>query len=192
MQVLLIVFQVCFVVGLGYSVISFLLGNVLGIFGSGADAGAGVDLDIDNIAAASESSSYTGTSPFKPTSIAAFLVVFGGAGWIILPRFGIYFALMLSAALGLAAGFLMYRFVYLPLYNAQNTTTVSKQSHIGTFARATETIPQGMYGKITYYVKGGTYTAPAKSEDGNEIARGVGVEIVNIDRSTYYVRKKEY
>ena len=76
------------------------------------------------------------------------------------------------------------------LYNAQNTSTVAKQSLIGADAKVTETIPENKYGKITYVVKAGTYTAPAKSEDGAEIARGAEVTIVSIIKNTYYVKKK--
>jgi len=196
-----ILFQVCFGVGLGYSVISFVLGQILGNFTGGhADAGGSADIDLDLSADAGvdfdagadldAGHGASSVSPFKPTVIAAFLAVFGGIGMITLPLAGVYLAFTVSAAAGLVAGYVIYRYVYTFLYNAQNTSTVDKQSLVGSAAKVTEYIPPGKYGKITYVVKGGTYTAPAKSEDGGEISRGTEVEIISIIKNTYYVKKR--
>ena len=97
---------------------------------------------------------------------------------------------MFAATLGLIVAYLMYRFVIVPLHKAQNTSAVEKQSLIGHNAVVTEKIPQGQFGKITYYVNGNTYSSPAKSEDGNEIIRNTNVQIVHIDKNTYYVASK--
>ena len=210
-----ILFQVCFGVGLGYSVISFVLGQVLGVIGGGADASVDADINLDggldagmdagldggpdgfgvdgafDSGASTDVTQITGSvSPFKPTVIAAFLAVFGGIGMLLLPRFGIYFTLTAAAAAGFAAGYVIYRYVYVFLYKSQNTSTVDKQSLVGSNAKVTEAIPDGGYGKITYIVKNGTYTAPAKSEDNGALPRGADVEIVSIIKNTYYVRNK--
>ena len=202
-----ILFQVCFGVGLGYSVISFVLGQVLGVIGGGSDAsvdtdigldsgpdgfdgGAGADGAFDSGASTDVTQISGSVSPFKPTVIAAFLAVFGGIGMMLLPRLGIYVTLTAAAAAGLAAGYMIYRYVYVFLYKSQNTSTVDKQSLVGANAKVTEAIPDNGYGKITYIVKNGTYTAPAKSEDGGALPRGADVEIMSIIKNTYYVRNK--
>ena len=215
-----IIFQVCFGVGLGYAVISFLLGQLLGgLTGGNADADAGFDTDagfdadagVDfdagfdtdlsadfhiDVSAGADAGADTSVghgaaavSPFKPTVIAAFLVVFGGAGMILLPGSGAYIAATIAGTVGLVAGGAVYR-LYAFLYSRQNTSAVAKQSLIGSGARVSEFIPQGKYGKITYYVNGNTYTAPAKSDGGEEIKRGADVEIVAIVKSTYFVRER--
>jgi len=211
-----IFFQVCFGVGLGYAVLSFLIGQLLGgLTGGSADADAGFDADADidldfdididadidtggdfNIdipdgAGAEPSGTHASVavSPFKPTVIAAFLVVFGGAGMIVLTSLGVYLSLTVAGAAGLIAGGAVYR-LYAFLYSRQNTSAVAKHSLIGYDAKVSEFIPQGKYGKITYYVNGNTYTAPAKSDNGEEIRRGSNVEIVSIVKSTYYVKQK--
>ena len=213
-----IFFQVCFGVGLGYAVISFVLGQLLGgLTGGGADADAsfdaggdvnpGLDLDLDididaDISSAglgidvpsesgadSPSHGASSVSPFKPTVIAAFLGVFGGAGMIFLPRTGVYLAVTFAGLIGLAAGYAVFSF-YAFLFSRQSTNAVARHSFIGAEASVSEFIPQGKYGKITYHANDNTYTAPAKSDDGNEIARGSRVEIVAIVKSTYYVKKK--
>ncbi len=168
-------FTICFGVGIGYIVIGFILGEVIGL----------IDFDLDT------DISFDGlVSPLKPSVIAAFLTVFGGGGLIFYKRFDAFYAVMLAVIAGLIVSTLFYRFVIVPLYKAQNTSAVEKQSLIGHNATVTEKIPQGGYGKITYHASGNTYSSPAKSEDGTEISRNEAVEIIYIEKNTYYVRRK--
>jgi len=201
-----LLYQVCFIVGLGYAVISFLLGHLLGFLDLGGDAGdLDLDLDLDadvelNLDAGADLSGLDadagdiypggGVSPFKPVIFAAFLGVFGGIGMILSKNFIFYICFILSGTAGLAVSFLLYRFVYIPMYKAQNTSAVEKQSLIGKNAMVSEYIPQGGYGKITYHASGNTYTAPAKSESGDEIKRNADVVIAAIIKNTYYVIPK--
>ena len=78
------------------------------------------------------------------------------------------------------------------LYKAQNTTTAERSCHIGRDATVIECIPQGYgkFGKIAFSLNDCKHSAPARSEDGNEISRNQTVEIVHIDKNTYYVRRK--
>jgi len=160
------IFTILLGVGAGYTVIAFLLGEFLGH----------TDVDIANI------------SPLKPTVIAAFITVFGGAGLVLLQFVNEFTALPLAGLIALAVATVIYRFIIVPLTKAQSTTIIEQQSLIGCQAQVTETIPQGKYGKITYKVKDNIYTAPAKAEDGSAIARNSRVEIVHIEKNTYYVR----
>lgn len=160
------VFTILLGVGAGYTVIAFLLGEFMGH----------TDVDIANI------------SPLKPTVIAAFITVFGGAGLVLSQFVNEITALPLAGLIALAVATVIYRFIIVPLTKAQNTTAIEQQNLIGCTAQVTETIPQGKYGKITYKVNERIYTAPAKAEDGNEIARNSRVEIVQIEKNTYYVR----
>ena len=159
-------FTILLGVGAGYAVIGFLLGEVLGHS----------DTDVTHI------------SPLKPHVIATFVIVFGGAGLLLVRVLPPLTAVPLAALLGVAAAFLLFRFIVVPLSKAQNTTAVEIQSLIGHRAQVTEKIPQGQFGKITYKVNDSTYTAPAKSESGSEIARSTYVEIVYIEKNAYYVR----
>ncbi len=128
-----------------------------------------------------------GVSPFKPTVIAAFLTVFGGVG-LILKNSSPISTLIISAGLGVLVALLFFYFILTPLYRAQNTSSVEKQSLIGKQAMVSEAIMQGRYGKITYIVNGNTYSAPAKSEDGSAIERKSSVSIVYIEKNTFFVR----
>lgn len=162
------IFTVLLGVGVCYAVIGFIFGEVIGHG----------DTDV------------TSLSPLKPSVIAAFIIVFGGAGLIFLHVFdgNIITAVPLAGLIATAVAYAFYRFIIVPLSRAQNTTAIEKQALIGRKARVTEKIPQGQYGKITYVVNDSTYTAPAKAVSGEEIARNSPVEIVSIEKNTYYVR----
>ena len=160
------VFAALFGIGVAYAIIGFLAGQILG---SG-------DSDIYGIV------------PFNSSTISIFVIVFGGTGLVFMRSMLPLTAIPLAALLGAGAAFIFYRFIFIPLYKAQNTTAIEIQSLIGHKAKVTEKIPQGKFGKITYRVNDSIYTAPAKAEDGNEIPRNASVEIVYIENNAYYVR----
>jgi len=165
-------FTVCLGVGVGYTIISFLMGNLLSIGDFSGDTNVGT------------------VSPLRPAPIAAFLTVFGGMGLIFSDSFGSIIAIIVASMLGVLTSFIIHRFILIPLHRAQNTSTVEQQSLIGHVATVSEKIFEGGYGKITYYVNGNTLSAPAKSESGGEISTGTHVEILHIEENTYYVKPK--
>jgi membrane protein implicated in regulation of membrane protease activity len=165
-------FLVCFGVGAGYIVISFFLGELFGLFDFAAD----IDIGF--------------ASPLKPSVIASFLIVFGGLGLLLIKRVNLFLAISIALTLACIVSFLIFRYVIVPLTRAQNTSAVEKQSLIGSPALVTVQIPQGKFGKIRYFANGNTYSAPAKSEDGNELAQNEEVIIVYIERNTYYVARR--
>ena len=159
---------ICLVIGAGYTIVGFFLGELeIGDFGDSSGA----------------------VSPLKPSVIAAFLTAFGGVGLIMLPRLHLVGALSVAAASALVTAFAFHR-ILTALYKAQNTSAVERQSLIGHSAVVTETVPQGGGGKISFFISGNTHAAPAKSEDGSPISRKAPVEIVYIEKNTYYVRRK--
>jgi membrane protein implicated in regulation of membrane protease activity len=117
------------------------------------------------------------------------VAVLGGSGLIFLKSFIPVLALAFASALAFAVSWSMYRFVIIPLSKAQNTSILEMQEFVGMPAKVTEKIPQGKYGKITYFAKGNSLSAPAKSEDGGEIGRNEDVVIAYIDKNTYYVSR---
>lgn len=164
---------VMFGIGVGFVVLSFLLGE-FGDFG-----------DI-------EGPSFL--SFLKPSIIAIFLVVTGGLGLLIEPRVDLIFGggivLFISVLSGLFVAGLVNRFVLVPLRRSENTSSFHKQDTVGTMAEITSPIPQGGYGKIRYSVSGSYVTGPAKSDDGNAIPCGEKVEIIYIEKNTYFVRRQ--
>lgn len=160
------IFTVLFGVGMGYALIGFVFGEIIGHG----------DTDV------------TSLSPLKPSVIASFIIVFGGTGLIFMRVFIPITAIPLAGLTATAVAFVFYRFIMVPLSKAQNTTAIEQKSLIGKSASVSEKIPQGGYGKIKYVVNESTYTAPAKSDSGDEIARNASVEIISIEKNTFFVR----
>lgn len=198
------IFELCFLVGAIFTVVSFLLGHLLhfGHHGDGGfDTPGHASIDGHHVGGGFDASGHAHIdadhqggpiiSPFKPVVIMAFLTVFGGMGVISLKYLGLaaIFALIAALFTGLLAGFLMYRFVIVPLYMAQNTSAVSQRELIGIPATVTLDIKKGCFGRITYLVNNNTYTAPAISGDSEEILRGERVVILNIQKNVFRVTK---
>ena len=136
----------------------------------------------------------TSFSFLRPTLIAVFLAVTGGLGLLLTPRlydtYGSGFVLTISALSGLFVAGLINHFIIRPLHRAQSTSAFYKQSAVGMTAKVISPILPGGYGKIQYSVSGSVVTGPAKSEDGGEISAGENVDIIQIEESTYFVRRQ--
>lgn len=160
---------VFFGVGVGFIVISFLLGGFTD----------------------TEGGSFTF---LKPILIAVFLTVAGGLGLLLTPRFYGSVGSVIVLAISILGGFLIATllnfFIIKPLYRSQNTSTFYKQDTIGHIATVTSRIPPGGYGKISFTISGSVVTSPAKSEDGGEINGGESVEITQIEGSTCFVKRQ--
>ncbi|SFR14352.1 NfeD family protein [Desulfoscipio geothermicus] len=174
---LLKVFQLCFWVGALFTAASFILGQLLdfGELGGDVDSGSGESM----------------ISPFKPVVIAAFITVFGGVGIIGLQhlKLGVFGTLAAAVFCGWLVSFILFRFLIVPLYKVQNTAAVSQKDLVGMPAQVQLDIKGSSFGRITYVVNDNTYSAPARSVDGDEIPRGVRVVIVDINRNVFLVTK---
>lgn len=175
---MLLVFQICFFVGIGLIVLSFLLGGIFDMVGFD-----GLDLDFD----------FTSSPVFLPISpvlLELFVMVFGGVGWIMLDvksPLAPLFIILIAVAAGLLISIAMYRFVLLPLKKAQNTSTPNAEDLVGLRATVSETILEGGFGEIRYVINGNSYTSPAKATNGMEIKAGKEVAICWIEQCVFYV-----
>ncbi|AGL02264.1 NfeD family protein [Desulfoscipio gibsoniae] len=183
---LLKAFQLCFWVGVLFTAVSFILGQLFDLTEFDAD----FDTDSDTNTTGSGKGE-TIISPFKPVVIAAFITVFGGVGIIGLHylELGALITLAMALVSALSTSFLMYRFLIVPLYKAQSTSAVSQKELIGFPAKVQLDIKGGGFGRITYIVNNNTYSAPAKSVDNEEILKGSKVAIVDINKNIFMVTK---
>jgi len=145
---------------------------------------------------------FDGLSFLKPTLISIMLVAFGMSGLIITPRlpnwaawafvadFLAIITLVLSIFIAFFVGALFNKFLFIPMHNAQNTSTFDIQAITGMDAKVIEQIPQGGYGKIQYNVSGSVVSSPAKTVDGGGISLHETVEIIYVENHTAYVRGK--
>ena len=169
---MLTLFFIAFGIGAGFVLISFLIGEFSG------------EIETDSA-----------LSFIKPSVVSTFLVVFGIVG-IILEIVGTFSTFpIINFGIAFFAGFFtslaLNRFILIPLKGLESTSAADRQMLVGLEAKVIEGIPQGGYGKISFSANGNKHNAPAKSEDGNQIERHSSVEIIYIEKSTYFVRLKK-
>lgn len=175
---MLLLFQVCFFVGLGLVILSFIAGSLLDFLGID-----GIDLDLDMFGPDI-------SLPLSPRLLILFVTVFGGIGWILMNSnhpLSAFLIILIAAASGLAASLLFQIAIIIPLKKAENTSAPDTEELIGVLARVTERVPEKGFGEITYIVNGNSYTAPAKSTTGEAIKKGDDVSICWIEEHIFYV-----
>lgn len=165
--------------------------------GHDVDVGHDLDLghDVDAGSHALDVSSPDGgsmpeTSVLNTITMATFLGFFGLAGllavWALKLQALASFAFALPVAMLIAAAqFLLYVKVFV---RSQASSEATMSEILGCEADVITPIPAQRVGEITYVIKGSRYTAPAASADGEEIAKGTRVQIVNIRGTTLVVR----
>lgn len=175
---MLTVFQVCFFVGMGCTLVSFFLGHLCGFFGID-----GLDLDIE----------FLGTNLFFPVSPMLYLIfftVFGGSGWILCNAdkpLSLFFIFGIAILMGVGVSCFLYFLVIKPLKKAQNTSAPDSEELIGIKATVTESILKDGFGEICYSVHGNSFTAPAKTTDGTPLKKGSIVAICWMEDHVFYV-----
>lgn len=171
-----LLFMVCFLVGIGLTLLSVILGHVFDI--------VGVDgLDIGNV-------SIDVGLPTSPMVYVLFSTVFGGVGMIlqkIVPSLPSAIVCIIAAAVALVIAMGFYRGILIPLRKAQNTSAPAQEELVGVLAKVQESIPEKGYGEIAYVVNGNSYTAPAKATDGHPIPKGAEVSICWVEQYVFYV-----
>jgi membrane protein implicated in regulation of membrane protease activity len=181
----MIIYGICLVTGLLFTVVSVVFGHFFGhaghVAGSGGHAEAGGDASDD-----------PGMSIFSPTVIASFITAFGGFG-LIFTQFPATSNAIVSAPLSLVGGFIIAAAMYFFFGSVFRHTQSSSESRVtalpGTEANVITPIPENGVGEIAYVVGGTRYTASARAENGAAVANGQTVKIVRVVGSQFYVQK---
>jgi membrane protein implicated in regulation of membrane protease activity len=181
----MMIYAICLVVGLTFTVVSVLAGHFFGghdahVAGSGGHAEAGAD-----------ASDMPGISVFSPTVMAAFVTAFGGFG-LIFTQFPKTSSPVVSAPLSLLGGVAVAGALLMFLRAVFSHTQSSSESHvanlIGAEANVITPIPENGVGEIAYVVGGTRYTAPARAENNASVANGETVKITRIAGTQFYVQ----
>lgn len=178
------IFFVAFVIGIIYTVVSFLLGTVI----SFGDLNTELEFDInwDDIGFFD-----VPISPLKPIIIASFITVFGGIGLIIYKyyKFPMILSIIIAFTTALIISFLIYHFIVIPLYRTQNRMVhdINKLSDKSVIVLSS--IYGNKYGKIRYTIEEGVYSGPARSVDGRDIKQGESALIVKIEKNVFFVER---
>lgn len=180
----MIIYTICLVLGLAFTVISAIAGHFFGghdgdALGTGGHAEAGLD-----------SSGLPGISFFSPTVLATFVTAFGALG-LVFEQIEATKSVWVSAPLSaLGAGTVAVLVFW--LFNAMfRHTQSSSESRVGELVGHSATvvtpIPSDGVGEIAYVHGGARYTAPARSTAVEPIAGGRAVKIARIVGTQFYV-----
>ena len=182
----MIIYAICLVVGLLFTLISAVAGHFFGGH-DGADVGTGGHAE-----AGFDSSGVPGISFFSPTVMSSFVTAFGAFG-LIFSKISATESPWLSAPLALAGGGLVSGGVFMIFNTMFKKTQSSSESSVATLvgysASIITPIPENGVGEIAY-VQGGTrYSAPARSDNGSTVASGATVKIVRIVGTQFFVAR---
>ncbi len=179
-------YLVCFSVGLLFTLLSALFGELFGgdhhgDIGSGGHAEAGFGGD-----------SMPGFSPLSPTTVAAFITAFGGMG-MIFHQIELTSHPLVSASLATLGGFGIATAVFYLFRTIFKKTQASSEGRVaalvGKDAIVITPIPENGVGEIAYVQGQSRYNGPAREEDGRAVANGKTVRIVRIVGSQFFVRQ---
>ena len=178
----MIIYAICLVLGLMFTLASAFLGHLFGghdSVGAGGHAEAGFDAD-----------GVPGITFLSPTVLASFITAFGAFG-LILTEIPETSSVWVSAPLSFVGG-LVIAFAVLWLFNLMFRKTQSSSEGrvaklVGQTAAIISPIPENGVGEISYVQSGSRYTAPARNEKSEAIATGKTVRITRIVGTQFYV-----
>lgn len=181
----MIIYGICLVTGLLFTMVSVLFGHFFGHGGHVAGSGGHVEAGAD-------SSDEPGISIFSPTVIASFITAFGGFG-LVFTEFPATHPAIISAPLSIVGGCIVAGIMYWFFGTVFRHTQSSSESHVGALVNTEATVitpiaAEGV-GEIAYVVGGSRYTAPARVDNGVAVGNGQTVKIVRIVGTQFYVTK---
>lgn len=183
----MIIYAICLVLGLAFTLFSALLGH---FFGGGHDS-------IDASGHAESGLSHDGEpgmSFFSPTVLASFITAFGAVG-MILSKIEATSSIWVSAPISLVSGFIIAMgvlwFFNLVFSKTQSSSESRVATLIGQTAAIVTPIPENGVGEISYIQSGSRYTAAARAEKGGMIAAGKTVKITRIVGSQFFVETND-
>src|SRR5665213_3636595 len=159
-----VVYLICFLVGLLFTLLSAFFGHLFGGHDVHASLGTGGHAE-----AGYGETGMPGLSPFSPTTICSFITAFGGFG-LIFSRIDATKSVWVSLPLSILGGLIVAAAVLSVFGVIFNSTQSSSESHLGSLVGQTATvitpIPVAGVGEIAYVQAGTRYTAPAREQNG--------------------------
>jgi membrane protein implicated in regulation of membrane protease activity len=179
-------YLICFLVGVGFSFVSWLSGSLhlhlphIHIHFGGAHSHA-------------PHGGSHGPGWFNIGTIAAFLAWFGGAGFLMSQYHVTGFLLALGAALlsGFVGAAIVFWFLAKFLVREDEVLDPADYDMIGVLGKITSPIRASGTGEMLFSQMGSRRAAPARSESGLEIPKGVEVVVTRYERGIAYVRPWE-
>lgn len=126
-------------------------------------------------------------SPVNLQSIVAFVMCFGGTGYL-LERAGwaLWLVLPLASVGGLGGGWLIYRFLRL-MFRGETNIPIGSDGLVGTVGYLSLPLRAGGTGELIYTTGGIRQVSAARAVDGASMARGQTVVVRRYERGIAYV-----
>jgi len=178
-------YAICFVVGLLFSIVSFVAGAVhmpgghFHVHAAGAHAHGG---------AASRGASY-----FNAGTIMTFLAWFGGTGYLLIrySNLWVLLALILATVSGLVGAALVFWFLFKVLLSDERPLDPADYDMVGVLGQISSRVRAGGVGEMIFSQEGQRRAVAVRSETGCEIDRGTEVLVTRYERGIAYVRPWE-
>lgn len=186
-------YLLCFLVGFSLSVLSFLAGAVH------IHLPVKVHLPFHFAHHAGTGGAHGGLkggmhiSWFNASSAMAFLAWFGGTGYLLTRHSHLFavISLLLSTFAGLAAGWVVFRFM-VKLMNSTDAPMKSEDYRIdGSVATISMPIREHGTGEIIFSLAGVRRCSGARNDDGQAIEKGAEVVIERYEKGIAYVKRWE-
>jgi membrane protein implicated in regulation of membrane protease activity len=130
-------------------------------------------------------------SPVSPITIATFITSFGGVGLIMKEalRAPSFLSLPVASGSGFVVAGIIFYFFYKIFQVTQASSEPTMESVLDIEAEVITPIPANGVGEISYVVKGSRFTAPARAEEQEAIAKHAMVRITKVVGNIFYIRE---
>ncbi len=186
-------YLICFLVGFGLSLVSFLgqsfhfHGHMPHFGGHGVQGMHGGHAGHAHTGGSNASSE---VSPLNLMTFTAFLAWFGGTGYL-LERYSplwIWVILPLSIAVGLAGAWVVLA-VLRRLLAHEHALNPADYYMVGVYGHISSTVREGGVGEIVFSQEGLRKAVPVRSEDGARLEKGTEVFVTRYEKGVAYVRR---
>jgi len=159
----------CFIAGFGLSVLALLAG--------------GTHLHVPHAGS-------RGTPVFNFATLAAFLVWFGGVGYLLARYYAVWYVVALGVAVlsGLGAASVAFWFLAKVLMAQEAPLDPADYDMVGVLGHLSISIRAGGTGELIYSQQGTRRVTGARSEDGVAIPRGTEVMVTRYEKGIAYVK----
>ena len=199
-------YLICFLAGLTFSVLTFLLGAVhvhihlpfhahLPVHGGPVHVGHGAHTGVSSgsLGVAAKGGALRGgaqVSWFNASTIMAFLAWFGGAGYLLTRYSDVWplAALFVALGIGWIGAALVFWFMAKVVWSPDENLDPDDFDVVGLLGTVSSPIRAGGTGEILFQLAGARHVAGARSEHGDAIGKGVEVVITRYENGLAYVR----
>jgi len=188
-------YLICFVVGLTFSVVSFVAGSIHlhwphFHFHVGGPAAHGPSLGGGP---GGRAGGTRGIGRVNIGTVAAFLAWFGGTGYLLTRYYSVWFLIVLGLAVlsGLGGAAVLFLFLAKVLIRKEEDLDPADYEMVGVLGRINSVIRSSGTGEMIFSQAGARRAVAARSPDGLVIPKGTEVVVTHYERGIAYVRPWE-